>query len=310
MGMVTGGSSALITVASAVSSSISPQSCAARSISSRIRGTSSGASSGLNVSAHTWIAAASQVSVARQTCHDALDLAQERPHGIGAGKARETYLAQVVEGAGVVLEAQRQLAVEEPAGARLPLGEGARPRVGAGALLEVVAEIAPALDEGPEEAAHEEREVPHVAMEGARAGGPGRGRGWAEPEHLDHALEARPTRRAQAVKAVGARELGQHLGEVGGDGVVADAQLGAGAAREGEEEAQQGRAGAVLQHVRRVARTRRARKHPVSAAVTSGAAPGGAGTPSDGAACSRPRSGTGAGRGRRAGGVPRGGCGR
>src|SRR5207245_1356733 len=114
--------------------------------------------------------------------------------------------------------------------------------VGTGALLEVVAEVAAPLDEGPEEPAHEEREIPHVAMEGARAGGPGRGR--AEPQHLDHALEARPTGRAQAVEAVRARELGEYLGEVGGHGVVADAELGAGAAREREEEAQQRRTAA------------------------------------------------------------------
>src|SRR5207253_7633377 len=88
-------------------------------------------------------------SVARQAGHDALDLAQERPHGIRAGEAREAHLAQVIEDAGVVLEAHRQLAVELAA-ARLPLGERARTSVGTGALLEVVAEVAAPLDEGPE----------------------------------------------------------------------------------------------------------------------------------------------------------------
>src|SRR5207245_10330742 len=35
-------------------------------------------------------------SVARQAGDDAFDLAQERPHGIGAGEAREAHLAPVV----------------------------------------------------------------------------------------------------------------------------------------------------------------------------------------------------------------------
>src|SRR2546426_711508 len=104
-------------------------------------------------------------------------------------------------------------------------------------LIQLRARPAATPDEGPEETAHEEREVAHVAMEGARAGRPGRGR--AEPQHLDDAFEPRATGRAQVVEAVRAREFRHYLGKVGGDGVVADAELRAGAAREREEEAQQ-----------------------------------------------------------------------
>src|SRR2546430_13163465 len=149
---------------------------------------------------------------------------------MGAGGAGEAPLAREIEGAGVVLEAPGELAVEHGAGAGLALGTRARPRVGGGALREVVAEVAAALDEGPEETAHEEREVAHVAMEGARAGRPGRGR--AEPQHLDDAFEPRATGRAQVVEAARAREFPHYPGKGGGAGVLPHPRAPPGAPRE------------------------------------------------------------------------------
>src|SRR5439155_240089 len=79
----------------------------------------------------------------------ALDLAEERLHGIGPGETGEADLAQVVEGAGVVLEAGRELAVEEAITARDPLAQRGHARVRVRPLGEVVAEESAALDEGP-----------------------------------------------------------------------------------------------------------------------------------------------------------------
>src|SRR5437867_10145491 len=74
-------------------------------------------------------------------------------------------------------------------------------------------------------------------MEGALALAAGRGR--AEAEHLDDAGEPPAARLAETVEALGTGELGEHVGQVGGDGRVADRQLRARAPGEGEEEGEE-----------------------------------------------------------------------
>jgi hypothetical protein len=166
---------------------------------------------------------------------------RELPAAAGQlGKDAYSPLGSYPEEELLALVARRQLGQDEPLAPRHGVSERRHACVGERTIGEIQAEKATAFRPRPEHPAHEEREVADVAQEVALTFGPGCRRTTAQ--HLDDAGEATPLEIVKTPKPFGPRELDEHVGQIGGDDMVAEPQLRARAARQGQEDGEQRRA--------------------------------------------------------------------